>query len=808
MTENYTVLARKYRPDTFAKVVGQQHVIDAMKNSILANKLHSVYLLSGTRGVGKTTIARIFTKAMNCENFKEKLEPCDKCNSCKSINEGSSPDLLEVDAASRTKVEETRDLIESIQFPPLFAKYKVFIIDEVHMLTVSSFNALLKTLEEPPEYAKFVLCTTDPQKIPATVLSRCLHFHLKPFTEDQIEKQLTYILQSENIKFDDQAVATLAIEANGSMRDCLSLTDQAIAIGRQKDETIVSKSIVYNMLGLVDDKKPTDLVTSLLRNRYQESINIVNQINEEQPDWSSVLEQMINVLYQLSVAKFITKDDFSNWGIRNSTIKELIEEGSAILQNSEAIEFAYEVFVHAKKMLQVTSNPHQTVLIAVVRVLGFTKELELSLPKGDNGLGHAKQHISVTNTRSSSAYEPSMRVVPLDYKPIKTNTYDDSTDKAQTKAVLKDLTNLTKEKNAKQATELSPFSPLYPPNIATDNQFTSTNNVPDYIEKVSHYNQLEIDAIYTQPRNDNSTMLNLEEITLPSLDSDYDQQSNTNYVDNISISQQVVINSINLPSITSDSNNLPELTNKISLDSTAGKPNRTSESLANTQISIDMTVDPTVETLTLGADEDITSVNMLSIYTNPDRFKNRAIEYFEQRKNKLEPCLEKLIVEVILDRELLINLIQSEHLILDPAVIFQNIYQSIIQNQQVNQLYKILYKDNSDLKEGTEMMVYKLKSYPVAYDQENFYINLSDNTDLAANFQLSVGKDIESIVQSNGFKLVTDYNFANMNNSFILEELITVTTHEIIEQLTTHLNQDLLTHLRPLKEELNLSNGN
>ncbi|MFC6276605.1 DNA polymerase III subunit gamma/tau [Psittacicella hinzii] len=370
MAESYTVLARKYRPKSFAEVVGQEHVVDAMKNSILSGKLHSVYLLSGTRGVGKTTIARIFTKALNCENFKDTLEPCGKCSSCQSIDDGATSDLLEVDAASRTKVEETRDLIETLAFPPLYSKYKVFIIDEVHMLTVSSFNALLKTLEEPPEYAKFILCTTDPQKIPATVLSRCLHFHLKPFTEDQISAQLAKILRAENIPFDDKAVHTLARAANGSMRDCLSLTDQAIAIGNQQVRT----TSVYQMLGLVEDDLPTDLVLSILDDNKMVALNALQTINKKQVDWDSVAQQILSIIYQVSVIPFISAKDYAEYGIENNLLISKFANSPIDPELTESAQIIYEIFSHATNMIKNANNPYQVMQLATIRALAFTRD--------------------------------------------------------------------------------------------------------------------------------------------------------------------------------------------------------------------------------------------------------------------------------------------------------------------------------------------------------------------------------------------------------------------------------------------------
>ena len=244
---SYQVLARKWRPKNFSQVVGQQHVLTAISNALDQNKVHHAYLFSGTRGVGKTTIARIFAKSLNCINGVTSA-PCGKCDNCISIDDGRFVDLLEIDAASRTKVDDTRELLDNVQYKPAIGKYKVYLIDEVHMLSKHSFNALLKTLEEPPEYVKFLLATTDPQKLPITVLSRCLQFHLKTIQAPDIEAQLSFILQQEQSTFEHSALSIIAKAADGSMRDALSLTDQALAFGSGH----IAYQDVLKMLGTVD----------------------------------------------------------------------------------------------------------------------------------------------------------------------------------------------------------------------------------------------------------------------------------------------------------------------------------------------------------------------------------------------------------------------------------------------------------------------------------------------------------------------------------------------------------------------------
>ncbi|MEQ3652785.1 MAG: DNA polymerase III subunit gamma/tau, partial [Glaciecola sp.] len=244
---SYQVLARKWRPQKFAELVGQEHVVSAISNALDNDKLHHAYLFTGTRGVGKTTIARIFSKSLNCETGQS-ATPCGTCNACTDIDEGRFVDLLEIDAASRTKVEDTRELLDNVQYKPTRGRFKVYLIDEVHMLSKHSFNALLKTLEEPPPHVKFLLATTDPQKLPVTILSRCLQFSLKALSREQIQTQLEHILKQESIPSEASALGHLARAAQGSMRDALSLTDQAIAQGNNQ----VTLATVTEMLGLLD----------------------------------------------------------------------------------------------------------------------------------------------------------------------------------------------------------------------------------------------------------------------------------------------------------------------------------------------------------------------------------------------------------------------------------------------------------------------------------------------------------------------------------------------------------------------------
>ncbi|CAH0532934.1 Holliday junction ATP-dependent DNA helicase RuvB [Vibrio stylophorae] len=293
---SYQVLARKWRPHRFEQVVGQSHVLGALSNALAQNRLHHAYLFSGTRGVGKTTIARILAKGLNCEQGVT-ANPCGQCATCKEIDEGRFVDLLEIDAASRTKVEDTRELLDNVQYKPARGRYKVYLIDEVHMLSRHSFNALLKTLEEPPEYVKFLLATTDPQKLPITILSRCLQFHLKHLSREQIEAQLNHVLSAEQIPFEPRALSLLARAADGSMRDALSLTDQAIALGNAQ----VSDQVVSTMLGTLDTDQALHLLQPVASGDAAAVMEQLDEIASVGVEWDALLKEIAAQLHRIAM---------------------------------------------------------------------------------------------------------------------------------------------------------------------------------------------------------------------------------------------------------------------------------------------------------------------------------------------------------------------------------------------------------------------------------------------------------------------------------------------------------------------------
>ena len=299
MSEAYQVLARRWRPKNFHQLVGQTHVTQALTYALDHNRIHHAYLFTGTRGVGKTTIARIFAKSLNCKTRGVSSEPCGECEHCREIDEGRFPDLIEVDAASRSRVEETRELLDNIPYAPVKGNYKVYLIDEVHMFSASSFNALLKTLEEPPEHVKFILATTDPQKLPATILSRCLQFHLKNMSERQITDHLAHILDSEHAAYDRDALQLLANAAAGSMRDSLSLLDQALAYGQGE----VHSRDVATLLGAVPEPQLNQMLHMLADGNAAGLRQILDALDEYAPDYANLLLRLLQQIQKITIVR-------------------------------------------------------------------------------------------------------------------------------------------------------------------------------------------------------------------------------------------------------------------------------------------------------------------------------------------------------------------------------------------------------------------------------------------------------------------------------------------------------------------------
>ncbi|MFD1805959.1 DNA polymerase III subunit gamma/tau [Pasteurella oralis] len=384
---SYQVLARKWRPKTFNDVVGQRHILTALSNGLKENRLHHAYLFSGTRGVGKTSIARLFAKGLNCVNGVT-AEPCGVCEHCKAIEEGNFIDLIEIDAASRTKVEDTRELLDNVQYKPVQGRYKVYLIDEVHMLSRHSFNALLKTLEEPPEYVKFLLATTDPQKLPITILSRCMQFHLKALEQQQIAQHLEFILKQENIPFDFLALDKLAKAAQGSLRDSLSLTDQAIAMSNGN----ITLSIVNEMLGLLDDNQALDMIHALQQGNGEAVMQAVQAVAEKGGDWDELLRDMAENLHKIAMQQLLPSqqiDDSSQIGFLASHI------------SPEDIQFFYQVILTGRKELVLAPNRRMGVEMTLLRALAFHPKLASADVKSTHA--SSVNPIAPTNTAESLA---------------------------------------------------------------------------------------------------------------------------------------------------------------------------------------------------------------------------------------------------------------------------------------------------------------------------------------------------------------------------------------------------------------------
>lgn len=361
---SYTVLARKWRPKNFAELVGQTHVMQALANALDQQRLHHAYLFTGTRGVGKTTIARIFAKALNCEQGISST-PCGVCSVCKSIDEGRFVDLIEVDAASRTKVEDTREILDNVQYAPTQGRYKVYLIDEVHMLSKSSFNALLKTLEEPPEHVKFLLATTDPHKLPITVLSRCLQFNLLRLTSVQIQQHLAYILQQEQIEFEPSALALIAKSADGSARDSLSLLDQAIAYcgGR------VSYDAVQAMLGLVDQGMVQAVLQALSEQSAAQIKQILQTLASLGVDYVALLNQLVEALHQIAQTQ-VLGEALDEAVLPSEVLTELAQN-----LTPEQIQLYYQIGLLARQDMKLAPDVRIGFEMTLLRMLAFQPSL-------------------------------------------------------------------------------------------------------------------------------------------------------------------------------------------------------------------------------------------------------------------------------------------------------------------------------------------------------------------------------------------------------------------------------------------------
>lgn len=393
---SYQVLARKWRPRSFSTLVGQEHVVRALTHALTEQRLHHAYLFTGTRGVGKTTLARILAKSLNCESGIS-ATPCGQCSACQEIDAGRFVDLLEVDAATNTRVDEMRQLLENAVYAPTRGRFKVYVIDEVHMLSNSAFNAMLKTLEEPPEHVKFILATTDPQKIPVTVLSRCLQFNLKQMPPQAITGHLSHILEAESVPFEAPALALLARSANGSMRDALSLLDQAIAHGTGK----VEESLVRDMLGTVNQDYLLTLLEAMAQGDVNAMLSVADLMTERSLSFDSALQDLAAMLTRMQVAQ-----------LAPSAIAEDTPDRSRLLAlagaiDAQTVQLAYQISVHGRHELPMAPDPHAGFVMTLLRLHAFAPRQPGEGPSPGKALAAPRAQAPAVKAASSRIFVPS-----------------------------------------------------------------------------------------------------------------------------------------------------------------------------------------------------------------------------------------------------------------------------------------------------------------------------------------------------------------------------------------------------------------
>ena len=411
---SYEVLARKYRPSNFEEVVGQSHIIQAITNSIASNKIHQAYIFSGTRGVGKTTLARILSKCLNClSSDKPVTKPCDSCTVCDEIKTGRHLDFLEIDAASKTGVDDMRELLDTVQYKPSSGRYKIYLIDEVHMLSTSSFNALLKTLEEPPAHVIFIFATTDPEKIPKTVQSRCLQLNLKTINRDNLETHLQNVVNSEKIQHDKNSLALISDSAQGSVRDALTLLDQSIAHGNGA----LNEADVKALLGTIDGSLVYELIDAVVGGEAEKAFNIFYKIEELTPEYENVLKHIISFIHKVSLEQ----------ALKNSNKEPVRSIAQSV--DKEFIQLIYEIAVNSYSKFSIHPNPKEALEICILRMLAFnplasihdkTKSSNETVSEKKNliqPVSSSKETVSVEIKNNIA--EPVLKKSPAQIQPLK-----------------------------------------------------------------------------------------------------------------------------------------------------------------------------------------------------------------------------------------------------------------------------------------------------------------------------------------------------------------------------------------------------
>lgn len=466
---SYQVLARKWRPRIFREMVGQEHVLQALINALDHNRLHHAYLFTGTRGVGKTTIARILAKCLNCETGVSS-EPCGQCSACREIAEGRFVDLIEVDAASRTKVEDTRELLENVQYAPTRGRYKVYLIDEVHMLSNSSFNALLKTLEEPPPHVKFLLATTDPQKLPMTILSRCLQFNLKNMNPERIVQHLKFVLEKELVPFEESALWQLGRSADGSMRDAMSLTDQAISYGSGK----ITEAEVRAMLGTIDQSAVYEITNALAALDGKAMLAAVEKMSEHAPDYASALAEMLSVLHRVAIAQALPEAVDNSHGDKER-IMQLAQQ-----LPPEDVQLFYQTALLGRRDLPLAPDPRAGFEMVLLRMLAFKPQGVLEIPA--NALPVSGAPTKPTTPVSAPAPTPSSVQKTIEVAPAVAAQAAPAIAVAKTETI--ETTGAVAETAIKKSDQTPPFDGPYDnvPDRNGDEDYDEYAPAPAYLE--------------------------------------------------------------------------------------------------------------------------------------------------------------------------------------------------------------------------------------------------------------------------------------------------------------------------------------
>jgi len=445
----YQVLARKYRPKNFHELLGQEHVSKALINAIHNQRLHHAYLFTGTRGVGKTTIARILAKCLNCETGVTS-EPCGVCGVCQSIDSGRFIDLIEIDAASRTKVEDTRELLDNVPYAPTQGRYKVYLIDEVHMLSTHSFNALLKTLEEPPAHVKFLLATTDPQKLPITIISRCLQFVLRPLPQVALAEYLGTILNKEQISYEPDALWQLSSSAKGSVRDALSLTDQAIAFGNGN----VTDEVIRQMLGLIDQADVIAILANIYQQNTQQLTQSIQLLREQVVDAKAVFDRLAETLHQLAILQALPNFDLQINRQQSEQLQQLAQQLPA-----ELLQLYYDIVVKSRENLALANTPMQALEMCLLRLMAFKplhrNQIPLRPPVANNPDSQSP------DSQSPDSQSPDSQLVDT--------TPSESMQNAKSSVVAEDSLQVTSEQSDN--------------NLSDNNLLKSASNVDDSIEE-------------------------------------------------------------------------------------------------------------------------------------------------------------------------------------------------------------------------------------------------------------------------------------------------------------------------------------